>query len=90
MGIPENILRNAERADELLGEMRQERNLHGVQPEGYVKSLKIAPTIKDLRDRLNEAIKIAGENATWNGFDDYAVYIYPENGGKFLSISPEE
>lgn len=38
--------------------------------------LQPAPTLKDLRDRIDEAIAIAGEDATWNGFDDEAIYIY--------------
>jgi len=41
--------------------------------------LKTAPTLKDLRDRIDEAIKLCGENATWNGFDDESIYIYPED-----------
>ena len=51
------------------------------------KRLKDAPTIKELRDRLEEVIAIAGEDAAWNGFDDEAIYIYPENG-EYISIFP--
>jgi hypothetical protein len=51
------------------------------------KRLKDAPTIKDLRERLDEAIAIAGEDATWNGFDDEALYIYPRKG-QYISIFP--
>jgi hypothetical protein len=36
---------------------------------------------------LDEAISIAGEDATWNGFDDEAIYIYPKEG-QFLAIFP--
>jgi hypothetical protein len=50
--------------------------------------LKDAPTIRELRDRLDEAIAIAGEDATWNGFDDEAIYIYPKKG-QGLSIFPK-
>lgn len=49
--------------------------------------LKDAPTLKDLRNRLDEAIAVAGEDATWNGFDDEAIYIYPKRG-RFLAIFP--
>ena len=46
-----------------------------------MQTLQPALTLKDLRDRIDEAIKIAGEDATWNGFDDEAIYIYhPKNG----------
>jgi len=51
------------------------------------KRLKDAPTIKELRERLDEAIAIAGEDATWNGFDDEAIYIYPIKG-QYISIFP--
>jgi hypothetical protein len=35
--------------------------------------LQPAPTLKDLRNRIDEAIAIAGEEGTWKGFDDEAV-----------------
>jgi hypothetical protein len=52
------------------------------------KRLNDAPTLKELRDRLDEAIAIVGEDATWNGFDDEAIYIYPKIG-QGLSIFPK-
>lgn len=52
-----------------------------------IKRLQDAPTIKELRDRLEEAIAIAGDNALWNGFDDEAIYIYAQEGQQ-LSIFP--
>lgn len=51
------------------------------------RRLKDAPTLKELRERLDEAIAIAGEDATWNGFDDEAIYIYPGKG-QYISIFP--
>ena len=52
-------------------------------------TLQSALTLKDLRDRINEAIVIAGEDATWNGFDDEAIYIYhPTDTAKWLAIFP--
>jgi hypothetical protein len=53
------------------------------------KRLKDALTLKELRDRLDEAIALAGEDATWNGFDDEAIYIYPKKG-QGLSIFPKD
>lgn len=41
-----------------------------------MQTLQPAPTLKDLRNRIEEAIAIAGEDATLNGFDDEAIYIY--------------
>lgn len=52
-------------------------------------TLQPAPTLKDLRDRIDEAIAIAGEDATWNGFDDEAIYIYhPTDSNKWVAIVP--
>jgi hypothetical protein len=54
-------------------------------------TLAPAPTLKDLRNRIDEAIEIASEDATWNGFDDEAIYIYhPTDSTKFLAIVPRE
>jgi len=56
-----------------------------------MQTLKPAPTLKDLRDRIDEAIEIAGEDATWNGFDDEAIYIYhPTDSATCLAIVPRE
>lgn len=44
-----------------------------------MQTLQPAPTLKDLRDRIDEAIAIAGKNDTWNGYDDEAIYIYHPN-----------
>lgn len=53
-------------------------------------TLNPAPTLKDLRNRIDEAIEIAGEDATWNGFDDEAIYIYhPTDAAKCLAIVPQ-
>jgi hypothetical protein len=52
-----------------------------------VKRLPDAPTIKELRDRLDEVIAMVGGDASWNGFDDEAIYIYPERG-QHISIFP--
>lgn len=38
-----------------------------------MQTLQPAPPLKDLCNRIDEAIEIAGEDATWNGFDDEAV-----------------
>lgn len=35
-----------------------------------------APTLKNLRDRIDEAIKIVGEDAPWNGWDQGDIHIY--------------
>jgi hypothetical protein len=44
-----------------------------------------------LRNRNDEAIEIAGEDATWNGFDDEALYIYhPIDSSKWVAIFPRE
>ncbi len=54
-------------------------------------TLKPAPTIKELRNRIDEAIEIAGEDAAWNGFDDEAIYIYhPTDTTKWLAIFPQK
>jgi hypothetical protein len=54
-------------------------------------TLNPAPTLKDLRNRIDEAIEIAGEDATWNGFDDEAIYIYhPTDAATCLAIVPRE
>ena len=51
--------------------------------------LQPAPTLKDLRNRIDEAIELAGEDATWNGFDDEAIYIYhPTDSSKWVAIVP--
>jgi hypothetical protein len=56
-----------------------------------MQTLQPAPTLKDLRDRINEAIEIAGENATWNGFDSEAIYIYhPNDSSKWVAIFPRD
>jgi len=56
-----------------------------------MQTLKPAPTLKDLRNRIDEAIKIAVEDATWNGFDDEALYIYhTTDAAKCLAIVPRE
>jgi len=56
-----------------------------------MQTLQPAPTLKDLRDRIDEAIAIAGEDATWNGFDDEALYIYhPTDSSKWVAIFPRE
>jgi len=54
------------------------------------KELKPAPTLKDLRDRIDEAITIAGEDAPWNGFDDEAIYIHPDDADKWVVIRPSK
>lgn len=56
---------------------------------GAYTELKPAPTLKDLRARLDEAIALAGDDATWNGWDDEAIYIYPREG-PWLCIRPKE
>ncbi len=56
-----------------------------------MQTLQPAPTLNDLRNRLDEAIAIAGENATWNGFDDEAIYIYhPNDSSKWVAQFPRE
>ena len=56
-----------------------------------MQTLQPAPTLKDLRNRIDEAIVIAGEDATWNGFDDEAIYIYhPTDSSKSVAIFPRE
>ncbi len=56
-----------------------------------MQTLKPAPTLKDLRNRIDEAIVLAGEDATWNGFDDEAIYIcHPIDSAKCLAIVPRE
>ncbi len=56
-----------------------------------MQTLQPASTLKDLRDRIDEAIAIAGEDATWNGFDDEALYIYhPTDSSKWVAIFPRE
>lgn len=52
-----------------------------------LQRLRDAPTIKELRDRLEEAIAIVGEKAQWNGFDDEAIYIYSQEGRQ-IAIFP--
>lgn len=53
--------------------------------------LQPAPTLKDLRDRIDEAVAIAGEDATWNGFDDEAIYIYhPTDLSRQLAVFPRD
>ena len=44
--------------------------------ECRTKRLRDVPTLKELHDRLAEAIAIAGEDAAWNEFDDEGIYIY--------------
>jgi hypothetical protein len=59
--------------------------------EPTMLTLQPAPTLKDLRDRIDEAIEIAGEDATWNGFDDGAIYIYhPTDTTQQLAIFPRD
>ena len=54
-----------------------------------MQTLQPAPTLKDLRNRIDEAISIAGEDATWNGFDDEAIYIYhPTDSSRWVAIFP--
>lgn len=56
-----------------------------------MQTLQPAPTLKDLRARLDEAIAIVGEDATWNGFDDEALYIYhPTDSSKRVAIFPRD
>jgi hypothetical protein len=55
--------------------------------ESQVKRLRDAPTIKELHDRLEEVIEMIGGDASWNGFDDEAIYIYPKKG-EYISIFP--
>jgi hypothetical protein len=53
--------------------------------------LQPATTLKELRNRIDEAIAIVGEDATWNGFDDEAIYIYhPTDSANCLAIVPRE
>jgi hypothetical protein len=59
--------------------------------EPTMLTLQPAPTLKDLRDRIDEAIANAGENATWNGFDDNAIYFYhPTDSSTCVAIFPRE
>jgi hypothetical protein len=54
-----------------------------------MQTLQPAPTLKDLRNHINEAIAIAGEDAIWNGFNDEALYIYhPTDSSKWVAIFP--
>jgi hypothetical protein len=56
-----------------------------------MQTLQPALTIKDLRNGINEAISIAGEDATWNGFDDEAIYIYhPTDNSTCVAIFPRQ
>jgi hypothetical protein len=55
--------------------------------EYTVKRLQDAPTIKELRDRLDEVIAMIGDDATWNGFDDEGLYIYPKKGEEKMGWS---
>jgi hypothetical protein len=56
-----------------------------------MQTLQPVPTLKDLRDHIDEAIAIAGENATWNGFGDEALYIYhPTDSSKWITIFPRD
>ena len=56
-----------------------------------MQTLQSALTLKDLRNRIDEAIAIAGEDATWNGFDDEAIYIYSKDTGIHqLAIFPRD
>ena len=55
--------------------------------ECQTKRLRDAPTIKEHRDRFEEVIEMIGDDATWNGFDDEAIYIYPKKG-EHISIFP--
>lgn len=43
------------------------------------KILEPADTLKELRDRIDEAILLCGENAPWNGYDDGMIYIHPKD-----------
>ena len=44
------------------------------------RELPPAPTLRELRARLDDAIALAGDDATWNGWDDEVIYIYPRVG----------
>lgn len=46
------------------------------------KRLKPAPTLGELAERIKEAIEICGPDATWNGFDDEAIYIHAANSNE--------
>lgn len=50
------------------------------------KALGAAPTLSELRRLIDVAIAEVGPDATWNGFDDGALYIY---GHRWLSIANE-
>jgi len=53
------------------------------------QTLPLAPTLKDLRYRTDKTIAIAGEDATWNGFDDEVLYIYqPTDNSKWIAFFP--
>lgn len=54
-----------------------------------VEMLDTARTLKDLRARIDEAISILGENATWYGFDDEGIYLEVDQEDK-LVIYPIE
>lgn len=47
-----------------------------------------APTIKDLKERLEEAIEVYGEKAEWYGFDDGSLHIWTEER-KIIRIYPD-
>ena len=53
------------------------------------KFLAPAPTLKELKDRIDEAIAIAGEDAPWNGYDDECIYIHPKDG-QWVAIEPRD
>lgn len=55
---------------------------------GYTEYLEKAPTLKDLRERIDEAITMAGEDAPWNGWDDGELHIWNDNKKIVIRIEP--
>jgi hypothetical protein len=45
-----------------------------------------AKTLIELRDAVNTAIELCGEDAEWNGFDDGSIYIHPKDVDNWAKI----